>query len=162
MISELPIEEDEHGGCCSLIRCEISDAEQCKKHCKEININDLPDDMNRGPARYKAGFLSTSLKYCGVTKGPIGIEIGYCRICTLFPHYNMSLKQNWLLQQATKCKRSFLSQYFSTRWTGQVKLHSVPLAPLADLELNPNEINKINVRDVFSFKNWDVGKYSRY
>jgi len=48
--------------------------------------NDLPDDTNREPAKYKAGFLSTTLKYCGVTRGLIGIEIGYLRVLTLFPH----------------------------------------------------------------------------
>lgn len=86
MVSELPIEENKHGGYCSLIRDKISYTGLGEKLNREISINDLPEDMNRGPAEYKAGFLSTTLKYCGVTKGLIGTEIGYLRLSTLFPH----------------------------------------------------------------------------
>jgi hypothetical protein len=86
MISEFPVEENGHGGYFTLILYEISDTGECKKLCKEISINDLQDDMNRGPETYKAGFLSTKLKYCGVTKGLIGKEMGYMCVFTLFTH----------------------------------------------------------------------------
>jgi hypothetical protein len=86
MISELPIDQDEHGGYCSQIRDKLSDTGECEKLCKEISTNNLPDDMNRGPAKYKARFLSATLKYCGVIKGLIGIEIGYLRLFRLFTH----------------------------------------------------------------------------
>jgi len=35
MISELPIEEDAHGGYCTLICYAISDNGYCKKFCKK-------------------------------------------------------------------------------------------------------------------------------
>ena len=76
MIRKLPIEWDEHGGFCSLIRDNISYTGLGEKMSREISINDLPEDTNPRPAEYNAGFLSTTLKYCGGTKGLIGIEIG--------------------------------------------------------------------------------------
>ena len=86
MISELPNEEGEHGGYCSLIRYEVSFTGLGNKLCRETSISDLPDDMNWGPAKHKAGFVSTTLKYCGVAKGLIGTEIRYLRLFTLLPH----------------------------------------------------------------------------
>jgi len=45
MFSELPIEEDEHEGYCTINSYEISDTGECKKFCKGISIKFLPDDI---------------------------------------------------------------------------------------------------------------------